>query len=353
MAKKASKPTAAGLSTGSTLLNLAITGRLDIGYECGTYNYFVGDSNSGKSFFCMSSLAEAANLPAFDDYRLIYDNVEDGIKMDVERYFGRKLVERLEPPASDEDGPLYSDSIEEFYFNVDDALEAGKPFVYVLDSMDALSSEGQQDHFQKLKKAVRRNADKLPGSYGDGKAKANSQNIRLVAGRLRKTRSILLVISQTRDNIDAGLFASKKTRSGGRALSFWAQSEVWSSVREKIKVGFGGKDRQAGTLCEMKVRRSRLSGHEATVQVPILLGAGIDDTGSLVDFLVEEGVWKKVGGGYIDTRDLCDEDIKLQRDDLIQRIEEDGLENELKLLVLARWREIEAALTAKRKSRYQ
>ena len=39
------------VSTGSTLLNLASTGKIDNGFAKGKYYYIVGDSASGKTFY--------------------------------------------------------------------------------------------------------------------------------------------------------------------------------------------------------------------------------------------------------------------------------------------------------------
>lgn len=346
--KRTPKP--AGVSSGSTLLNLATTGKIDIGYECGTYNFFVGDSNSGKSVLAMYLLTEAANNPDFDHYRLIYDNVEDGIKMDMEHYFGRKVMERLEAPAVDSDmvEKAYSATIEDFYFNLDDAFEAEKPFVYVLDSIDALDSEQNEKYFDSLKKALRKDT-KAPGSYGDGKAKANSQGLRRVIPRLRDTGSILLVINQTRDKIDAMPFGEKRTRAGGRALSFYAQVEIWSSVRSKIKKEVAGKERVVGTLCEFKIKRSRYSGRELSVQVPIVLGAGLDDLGSMIDYLLEEKHWDKKGGKII-AKEL---DLVGDRETLIKYIEEECKEEELRGVVKQVWEDIEDKLETPRKKRYE
>ena len=123
------------LSTGSTLLNLACTGFPDRGFVKGRYYFIVGDSISGKTFLSLTCLAEASINPNFDKYRFIYDNAEDGALMDIEKFFGEKVYERMVAPSNN-----YSQSIEDFYYHVDDAIRLGQPFIYILDSMDALTS---------------------------------------------------------------------------------------------------------------------------------------------------------------------------------------------------------------------
>src|SRR5258706_16257741 len=79
------------LSTGSVLLNLALSGRPDVGYMKGGYYIWTGGSTSGKTFGVLYGIAEAALNPSFDDYRLILDNPENGSLMDKERFFGSRF----------------------------------------------------------------------------------------------------------------------------------------------------------------------------------------------------------------------------------------------------------------------
>jgi len=148
------------LKTGSTILDLAITGRRAGGFAKGHYYWMVGDSSSGKTFLMLTCLAEASINPEFDGYRFIYDNAEDGALMDFEKYFGPRMVERLEPPAVDDDGgPLFSTEIEEFHYNLDDAFteaeDNGRPFMYMLDSRDAVINKEREKKFQEYKEGIK------------------------------------------------------------------------------------------------------------------------------------------------------------------------------------------------------
>jgi len=331
------------LSTGSTLLNLACTGHPDRGFAKGRYYFIVGDSISGKTWLSLTCLAEAAINPNFKNHRFIYDNGEDGALMDIERFFGKGVADRMEPP---EHG--YSFTIEEFYFNVDDALKKGKPFIYIVDSMDSLSSDSEAEKFDKTKKAHREDKDSK-GSYGDGKAKVNSSMLRRVIGRpLLESGSILIIINQTRDNIGALPFQSKKTRSGGHALHFYACLEMWSSVVGKIQKTVNGKKRQLGVESNIKIKKNRITGRDRTVTIPIYHSFGIDDIGSCIDYLIDEGHWKR--GKEINAKGLG---IKGSRNQIIRRIEKEGLEKDLHELVSEVWNSIEEACVIKRKKRYE
>lgn len=334
------------VSTGSTVLNLACTGKPTRGFAKGHYYFIVGDSISGKTFLSLTCLAEASINSNFDKYRFIYDNAEDGAMMDVKKFFGIGVWKRMEPPSRKK--PFFSETVEDFYFHLDDAVKDGRPFIYILDSMDSISSRAEQSKFDKTKRAVRADKD-TPGSMVDGKAKVNSGMLRQFIRPLGRSGSILIIINQTRDNLGFGF--KKKTRSGGHALRFYATIEMWSSVKSKIKKTVRGKPRQLGTLCKIKIKKNRIQGKERTIYIPIYHSFGIDDIGSCVDYLLEEGHWKAIGKSKkIEAEDF---DITLKREALIQYIEEEGLEKDLRLLVSEVWDEIEEACKIKRKRRYE
>lgn len=339
------------LSTGSTLLNLNLTGDWRGGLVKGKYFFFVGDTSSGKTFFTCTCFAEAAINPSFADYRFIHDNVEIGALMNFEKFFGKEAAARIEPPAKNDDGsPKYSTTDDEFYFNVDDAFAAGKPFIYVLDSMDALTSRAEMKKFREHKVANRTNKE-AAGDFGDGKAKRNSRGLRTLLHRLESTGSILVIINQTRDNVDAGLFGPKKTRSGGRALSFYATAEMWTSVAGKIVKSVRGKERKVGITSKIEIKKNRITGRDRSCTIPIKYAYGIDDVDSCIEYLLQEGHWKK-SGTKINTGGQFECDTSIAKSALITKIEESGWENELRKQVASVWNEIEEACVEPRKSRY-
>ena len=334
------------LSTGSTLLNLACSNNPYGGFLKGKYYLLVGDSTSGKTFLSMSCFAEASINKQFKDYRLIYDNVEDGMLMDIEGLFGSAVAKRVEPPAMEEGVPLHSYTIEEFYYNMDDAIKKGKPFIYVLDSMDSLSSEAEGDKFDQHKKAHRAGT-KSPGSYGDGKAKKNSEGIRKILKGLRDTDSILVIVSQTRDNIGFGF--ETKTRSGGRALKFYTTLEIWSSVLGSLKKTVAGKERQIGVHVGLKIKKNRITGMKREVELDIYPSYGIDDLGSCVDYLVSEKWWTKSKQSIV----AGEFDLTATRSKLMDHIEKNNLESELRSIVGKCWKSVDDACALHRKRKYE
>ena len=353
--KKAPRPKAPSpqslLSSGSTLLDLACSGSVRGAYAKGQYIFFVGDSDSGKTWYSMTMFAEAAMNKHFDDYRFVYDPAEGGAQMDVEYYFGEAAADRIEPPEVDENGePVASAFVEDFYINLDRMLDEGEPVLYVLDSMDSLNPREADEKFDSDAKAIESDEDRK-GSYGTAKAKLNSNSLRRVIPKLRQTGSILFIISQTRDTIGMNSMFNPKTRGGGRALTFYADIEIWTSVRGAIARTIRKKKRNIGNRSLCKVKRSRTTGRKAEVEVPFYHQHGIDDIGSCVDYLVGEEHWQKPKQGKV--IDAVDFDLKANENKLIAHIEEEGLEKDLKDIVGNVWCEVIEASRVKRKRRYE
>jgi RecA/RadA recombinase len=258
----------------------------------------------------------------------------------------------MEPPSRGPNGEhKFSETIEQFYFHVDDAIKQAKatdrPFIYVQDSMDFLDSNDDREKFEKQKEAHRKGKE-VAGTYGMSKAKKNSTSMRRVLLGLRDTGSILLIISQTRDNVGFGF--EKKTRSGGRALRFYATVEIWTSLAGQITKMVRKKKRKIGNKILLKIKKNRVTGGLHEVLSAIYPSHGIDDIGCNVDFLLEESWWSKKGN-KVDAKEFK----KIaEKEALIAFLEaEPERSRKLAEIVGECWHEIEEASSVKRKPRYQ
>lgn len=321
----------------------------------GGYYWMVGDSSSGKTVFTVGCMAEASINPQFKHYDLIFDNTEDGALMPVEKFYGPALAKRMQPPRVVDGQPVFSETVEQLFFHLDDRLEkaekTGKPFIYLQDSVDSLDTKYAEEKFQE-KKTEDRGGKKAAGDYGDGKAKIISQSLRRVVGRLRKSGSILILLSQTRDNPAALAFQPKKVVAGGRALKFYAQWQLWSSLGKEIKKEIHGTERQIGITSRISIEKNRLTGKEWVVELPIYWSFGLDDVGSCVDYLCDEKRFKIDAKNKSMITECADFNFKGKREELIQKINNENLESELRNIVTETWKEVEQACTVKRKNKY-
>lgn len=324
------------LSTGSVLLNLACSGMAKGGIPKGCYVFMPGQSKSGKTWIAMSAMAEAKKNRRFKDYRLIRKDTEHGALMNIPHYFGKEVANSLEWPD-------YPNTHEAFYDYHDDLIKKGDPFISVLDSESGLSSEDAIKHIEKKRKA-RDSGEKSKGTFGGSGPKTHSQRIRLLANKLKDTGSILIITGQTRHNLGIDAMFNPEVATGGDALFFWAHLRVWCRRAGKLKKRVNGKDRKVGDKVSITVDKSRVTGKERTVKLLIPNDFGIDDTGSMLAFLLDEG-----------KKDLIRQELGVggDLDSMAEKVEEQNKERELRSLVQKVWTSIETASVVRRKPRYQ
>lgn len=333
------------IPTGSTLLNLALSERGDGGYAAGKVANVIGDSHAGKTMLCLTTLAECVYSPLFDKHDLYYDDVENACEFNVPLLFGQKVADRLLPPQRDKQGdPVPSDLIEDFHNTMTRLLQARKPFVYVLDSLDQLSSREEVDRSRKEAAGK-----EIKGSYKLEVPKLLGQIMREISRDLDTTNSLLIVVSQTRDNI--GNIFVPKTRSGGKALEFAASYVMWLSAGKAIQRELKGIKHQIGAGVWIKVSKNKITGKVRKVEFPIYYDYGVDDLGSCVNWLVKNKIWEKIGGRIV-PKGLFDEEHFATKE-LISIIEEQHKQAVVQALVQKAWMEIEEGLKLGRPRRYE
>lgn len=333
------------LPSGSILLNLALSGKWNGGWAIGRIANLIGDSSSGKSFIALTMLAELANHSRFDNYRLIYDDVEAANNFDMVKLFGSATAERIEAPSYDDDEPIYSDTIQDWQHHIHDALDRNGPFVYILDSFDALTSQEEQDKVKEVAKARKKGkAVKITGSYKMEKAKIISEILREIKRRLKNAESSVIVISQTRDNINPMSF-NKKTRSGGRALKFYSSHELWTAEAGKVI----RRDLTVGIKSKIKITKNKITGLVRSIELPIYYDYGVDDITANIRWLVDNGFWR-IKKQTIHARGL---NLTCTMGKLVHAIESKGLEKKLGRIVGKCWHRQEELAKVARKPKYR
>lgn len=325
------------IDTGSTLLNLALSDNPFGGWRAGTIANLIGDSSTGKTLALLTSMA--LNHLKNPEYTNVHDDVEAGVGFNLGDMFGETFAESLEPPHVDKDGlPEHSNEIEGFQANIMDWLSKSEPFYYGLDSLDALDSCEDKKHREKQNDAYRKESD-ATGTYGMAKAKMMSTMLRGIKQDIDKTESFLNIISQVRDNI--GNPFNPKYVAGGKALEFYCWHRVFLSHVGFIKA----KDRKIGVKTRAKVGKNRETGKLREVDFSIYYDIGIDDVGSCVDFLLSENHWEKRKQTVIAT----EFEVEYTTTKLIEHIETNDLETELRKIVGKVWNGIEDSISLKGK----
>lgn len=337
------------LSSGSTCLNLACSDSHRGAFALGSTVNIIGDSSSGKTLLAKTIIAEAARSKEFDEYLFIYDNVERVDHFDNEKLFGKQAVERTIPPKYDREtgNPSFSRTVEDFEYSLLYYLKKEQSFIYVVDSFDSLTSEVELAKADAILKA-RETGKEMSGSYGAERAKEFSGLFRKLNGLLERSKSILFVISQTRDKIDSAF--KEQTRAGGRALKFYSTHEMWLAGIEILTKTVKGKNRKIGQKVRVRVSKNKITGKPREVDFPLYYDYGIDDIRSCIDFLLSEKEW--TGSAHsINSKGFFDQ--TLTREGIIEKVEAEAKERALRRVVQQTWDDIEEALKLNRKRRYE
>lgn len=251
------------VSSGCGLLDCALGG----GWVLGRVANIVGDKSAGKSLLAIEAAVNFARQ--YPDGAIRYTETESAFDDEYAEALGWPTG-RVERP---DDGAV--DTVEALFEDIDASLTRfeNRPVLYIVDSLDALSSKAE--------------LQRKPGeaTYGQEKAKMMSEGFRRVVRRVEAGRALVVVISQVRDNIGA-TFGETKTRSGGRALDFYASQIVWLADLGKIKRTVGGIERVVGFNVKAQVKKNKVGLAWRTVQYPLIFGYGIDDIHAGLEWLL-------------------------------------------------------------------
>ncbi|MEE8113094.1 MAG: hypothetical protein V3T23_01945 [Nitrososphaerales archaeon] len=256
------------LHSGSTMLNLALTGHPLCAWPMGRVSNIVGDKSSGKTLLAI----EAATLWLSNPPQGVAPRVE---YMEAEAAFDEEYAAKL---GLDVDRVNFSrglDTVEEMFDKMEQVVESIKgtnqAALCIIDSLDALSSKAEME----------RGMDE--GTYGMEKQKKLGELFRKCIRRWEAAQMHIMLISQVRENIGAMPFSPKYRRSGGKSLDFYASHVLWLSETGKIKTS--DKSMIIGIDIKGKVTKNKVSVPYRDVTWPMYFMYGIDDIGSVVHWL--------------------------------------------------------------------
>lgn len=252
------------VSSGSAIMDAILGG----GWVLGRCANIVGDKSSGKTL-----LAIEATVNFHKAYPEGYKRYAE-----AEAAFDVAYAEALGMPVQAiefADGIL---TIEDWYNDMMKVMDENKdrPVLYILDSLDALSDDAEQE--RKIEDA----------SYGGNKAKKLGEMFRRIIQRMEEQEVLLIVISQLRDKLNV-TFGEKQTRSGGRALDFYASHIVWLAEIGKIKRTMAKVERVVGVNVKARVKKNKVGLPFRECEYPILFGYGVDDLTANVEWLLSVG----------------------------------------------------------------
>lgn len=251
------------ISSGCTTLDLALGG----GWAEGRVANIIGDKATGKT---LQAIEAAANFAMkYERAKVRYRESEAAFDIPYARALGMP-IERI-----DFGDNKRMETVEDFFLDLEKIVEGARtPELVILDSLDALSDRAE----------LARDFDD-GATYGAGKAKKLSEMFRRLVGKMERKLITLMIISQVRDNINARAFGRQWTRSGGKALDFYASQILVLANAGKLTQTVLGQKRAIGVKVIGRVDKNKvgLPFREASYQ--IRFGYGVDDAQSMVDFL--------------------------------------------------------------------
>lgn len=319
--------------TGCTLLDL-----VTMEYPFGKIINIVGDSSSGKTLLAVETI-NAARQAFGDKVKWLYDDAERGFSFDTNLLYGFDIFEDSIDPDFE-----MSNSVEEFSVNVDNTLKKVKDdefLIYVLDSLDSLSSEAELERQEERVKAKEEGKSLSIGTYAMEKQKFFSEFFRVMTGKIYDKKCLVLVISQVRSNIGV-MFGKKYVRSGGKALDFYAYINLWLAVAEKHET----KGRVTGVTIKAKTEKAKIARPYRECFIDIIFDYGVDDITSNINFLYD--LLTPQGKRKSKKTKVEWDGTEYTIPALVAHIEDNNLEDELKQRTIDAWEEIEEAIATKR-----
>lgn len=257
------------IGSGCKLLDCSLGG----GWPLGKMSNIIGDKSSGKSLLAIEAMTNC--ILQFPKSEIFYLEAEAGFDMEYAGALG--LPTGAVNFVGEEE--LEDFTIESWYDHINDVLDtsnSSQPMLYIVDSLDAMSDRAELD---------REITDK---SYNMTKQKKIGELFRRLTKKIEKSQMHLMIISQIRDNIGV-TFGAKHSRSGGKAMDFYASQILWLSGGKQIKKTVKKVERTVGIdiLTECKKNKVGLPFRKSAFK--ILFGYGIDDIASMVEWLKEVG----------------------------------------------------------------
>ena len=312
------------ISTGSTLLDLAISGqRFDYGgIPGGLLAEIFGPSGCGKTVLLCELAGNVQRLGG------------DVMFRDPEGRLNAQFAKLFDFEVANADYSM-PDTVPELF----DPIKRWKP-----KSPDGVISGAFADSLAALStKMEMEDADK----YGMRRAKEFSEACRTTC-RVLSQRNILMVCSnQVRQNADAGPFQEKYKAPGGEAVPFYSSLRLRCHsplrlMRER-EIGAVKQKRSYGVKTSIEVYKNSISSPHRSADVFILYDYGIDDIRGNLEYL-------KLALGLSHYNVLGDE-IRLGAsiERAIREVEDNALQGRLKRCTVEIWHDVESRFKVARK----
>lgn len=288
------------ISTGSSMLDLAISNRPNGGLPVGRITEITGLEASGKSLLAAHVLANTQKKGGL----AVYIDTENAISREFLQAIGVNLKDMLYVPL---------DTIEDIFDAIDSIIESvrktdkNKVVTIVVDSVAGASTK------------IEMAADYDKDGYATSKALILSKAMRKITNFIGRERICMIFTNQLRTRMGVS-FGDQWTTSGGKAIAFHSSVRLRLKSVGQIKISKEGREEIVGIKTRAQVIKNRMGPPLRMVDYDIYFESGIDDYGSWLEMLKNFNLVTQAGAWYTYTDTSTGEVIKFQSKDFESKI---------------------------------
>lgn len=270
------------IPSGCTLLDCQLGG----GWPLGRVVNIVGDRSVGKTLLAIEA---AANFAQQYEGTTFYREAEAAFDESYAAGLGMPL-DRVDfgPSGTDTVWDTIEAVIEDLDKCCKKAIKAGTPGLYVIDSLDALSSDAELERAADAK------------GYNLEKQKRLGELFRKRVRLVRQAEICLMFISQVRDRIGV-FFGRNYTRTGGKALDFYASIILYLSHMKTLTRTISGVKRATAVRIKAQCDKNKIVARSQEVEFNLRFGYGVDDFEACLEWLDKVGRLKDVTSKSMET----------------------------------------------------
>lgn len=263
------------ISTGSTLLDLAISNRAYGGLPVGRLVELSGLEGTGKSLICAQIIAETQRRGG----QAVFFDSEMSIDKDFWTALGVNIRNVNYIPFN---------TLEDFFNKFELCIGAFRKvnkdglLTIFVDSITQASIEKEME------------AEHGVDGYNTGRAIVISKAMRKITSLIAKQRILPVFTNQVRYNMNAGPFGDKWIVPGGKALPFACSVRIRLANMGKLTKG----DKVIGMKAQAQVIKNRCGPNYRTAAFEIHYDSGIQDLSSWLKFMKDHQIISGDGRGY-------------------------------------------------------
>ena len=292
------------ISTGSSILDLAISNRPHGGLPVGKMIEFNGLEGTGKSLLSAHVVADTQKKGGI----AVVIDTENSAAPEFWKSLGVDLSKLLY---------VQCETVEDIFEKMEQMIgivrksNKDRILTIIVDSVAAASTK------------VELESDHGKDGYATGKSIIISKAMRKITTMIGRQKVLTVFTNQLRQNLNAMAFGDKYVVSGGKSLAYHCSVRVRLNNTGKLKKG----EEVIGNECKAVVVKNRMGPPQRQASFDIYFDSGIADYGSWIKVLKENDLVKQ-GGAYYTYKKDDGTEWKFQSKDFVQIMKNDKVLNE-------------------------